>query len=151
MEYLPKVLIIIGGSILVLLSYFAIRGYRSKKWHSTKGILLDKGTKLHLSADLDSTAITWKTLHIKLLYEYEIAGETYRSTRATFSDMVNKPKPALDLLLNEYAQHDYIVIYYNPAKYQDSVLFPGVSVWNFTPMLTGLLFVAVGGYLHYVG
>jgi hypothetical protein len=147
MEYLPKILISIGIGIIILLTFLAIRGYRSKKWRSTKGILIDKGTQVHISKALDSNAITWKSTHIALQYQYEVAGETYRSTRATFSDMVNKPKSALDLLLNEYAEHDYIVVYYNPANYQDSVLFPGISIWNITPMLTGLLFIAAGVYI----
>ncbi|WP_372761147.1 DUF3592 domain-containing protein [Pseudoalteromonas sp.] len=147
MDYLPRILISIGIGIIILLTYAAIRGYKSKKWRSTKGILLDKGTQVHISKALDSNVITWKSTHIALQYEYEVAGETYRSTRATFSDMVNKPKSSLDLLLNEYAEHDYIVVYYNPANYQDSVLFPGISIWNITPMLTGVLFIAAGVYI----
>ncbi len=147
MDYLPRILISIGIGIIILLTYAAIRGYKSKKWRSTKGILLDKGTQVHISKALDSNVITWKSTHIALQYEYEVAGETYRSTRATFSDMVNKPKSSLDLLLNEYAEHDYIVVYYNPANYQDSVLFPGISIWNITPMLSGVLFIAAGVYI----
>jgi hypothetical protein len=147
MAFLPNILILIGILVLIVLGYFAFRGFVSRKWRTTKGVLLNKGTKLHISTDLDTTAITWKTVHIELLYEYQVAGETYRSSRATFSDMVNKPQSALDILLNEYAQHEYIVVYYNPTKHQDSVLFPGLSIWNFTPMLTGILFIAAGGYL----
>lgn len=146
-DYLPHAFITIGAAIIIALSYIAIRASKSTAWGKTSGILLDKGTRLHISKDIQTEAINWKSVHIDIEYEYKVDGVKYISKRATFSDIVNKPMSSLDSLLNEYLSSNNIVVYCNPKKHSDSVLLPGVRIWNFTPMVTGALFIGAGLFI----
>ena len=146
-DSLPYIFIAIGVVIILFLSYIAIRAIKSSQWQTTPGVLLKKGKKLVVSKDTRNRKVEWKTTQIDIEYEYEVNGEKYISKRATFSDMVNKPMSSLDELLNEYLTTSHIIVYYNPSKPSDSVLFPGVRIWNFTPMVSGVLFIATGVYL----
>jgi len=40
-----------------------------------------------------------------------------------------------------------IMVYYDPMKPEDSVLVPGTSLYNFTPLITSFLFVAAGVFV----
>lgn len=136
--------IAIGVVIILFLTFISVNAAQSKSWLKTSGVLLNKGTRLHISKDIQANVVTWKSVHIDIEYEYEVEGKKYISKRATFSDMVNKPMSSLDSLINQYLTENSITVYYNPNKHSDSVLFPGVKIWNFTPMITGLAFIFGG-------
>lgn len=146
-DYLPHIFITVGIAIISFLSYIAIRAVKSKSWKKTSGSLLNKGTRLAISRDVQTKEVDWKSIHIDVEYEYEVDGVKYISNRATFSDMVNKPMSSLNEILYEYLTTEKIVVYYNPKNHSDSVLIPGARVWNFTPMITGGLFIASGIFL----
>lgn len=149
--YIPYILIVVGAAILGYLVYIAFRASSSTSWPKTSGVLLSKGKQLHVSRDLTSHEkhVTWKSLHIDVEYEYEVDGVRYVSSRVTFSDMVNKPVSALDRVLDEYLSSDQVTVHYNPKDPSDSALHPGLRVWNFTPMITGILFIGAGVFLLY--
>lgn len=146
-SYLPYFLIFIGVGLIIFLTSLILRATKSKSWEKTSGVLLDKGTRLHISRDIITKNIDWKSIHIDVQYEYEVDGKIYISKRVTFSDMVNKPMSCLNKLLNEYLSTNKIIVYYNPKNHGDSVLFPGATIWNFTPMITGVIFISVGIFL----
>jgi len=153
-EYIPHILIFIGTGIIAFLSFLAIRAAKSTSWNTAPGVLLKKGTKLIVSKDqgrfsVDKNTVNWKSLHIDVEYAYQVDGVEYVSKRVTFCDMVNKPISSLDKILNEYLASDKVTVYYNPLKHSDSVLLPGVKLWNFTPMITGLIFIASGVFIFY--
>ena len=143
-DYLPHILIAIGTAIIASLSYIAMRAVKSRNWKKTSGFLLKKGTRLNISKDIQTNVVDWKSVHIDVEYEYEVDGVKYVSKRATFSDMVNKPMSSLNKILKEYLSTESVEVYYNPKNHSDSVLLPGARIWNFTPMITGCLFIAAG-------
>ena len=147
MIFFSMIFIIVGALILGFLSYIAIRAFKSKYWTLCNGTILESGTKLHVSGGAGTNERGWSSLHIKMEYEYIVEDVKYISKRVTFSDMVNKPYSSLDNLLNEYIENDHIQMYYNPTNHKDSVLVPGLSIWNFTPMITGFGFVGVGVFM----
>lgn len=148
-NYIPHGFIFAGIGIIAFLSFLAIRASRSSSWNAVPGVLLEKGTRLHVSRDIETGRMSWKSLHIDVEYSYEVEGAEYVSRRVTFSDMVNKPMSSLDGILNEYLASENVTVYYNPSKPSDSVLLPGVKLWNFTPMVTGLFSIAFGLFLLY--
>ncbi|TCK02654.1 DUF3592 domain-containing protein [Marinobacterium mangrovicola] len=146
-DYLPHILIAIGVAVIASLSYISIRAVKSNSWKKTPGFLLNKGTRLHISRDIQAKVVDWQSVHIDVEYEYEVDGVKYISKRATFSDMVNKPISSLNKILKEYLATENVVVYYNPKDHSDSVLFPGARIWNFAPMITGGIFIAAGIFL----
>lgn len=146
-EYLPHLFVLVGVGILALLTYFAVRAVKSASWPSTAGVLLKKGTREHISRDIQTDRVGWSSIHADVEYSYEVNGVEYISKRATFSDMVVKPMSALNALLEEYLASDRVTVYYNPQNPKDSVLLPGARIWNFTPMVTGFGFLGVGVFL----
>lgn len=151
-EYIPHILILAGMGIIAFLSFLAIRAARSSSWPAASGVLLRKGTQLHVSRDKETELVNWKSLHIDAEYAYQVEGVEYTSRRVTFCDMVNKPRSSLDNILDEYLTSEKVTVYYNPMKHSDSVLLPGVKIWNFTPMVTGLFSIALGVFfLYYQG
>ncbi len=88
-----------------------------------------------------------KAVVVDFSYRYQVDGRTYSGSRVTFSDYVNKTGAALKKLQRQYQTHRLIFVYYNPADPADSVLIPGASIYNFTPLLTGIGFLAAGAFL----
>lgn len=146
-DYLPHLFVLVGVGILALLTYHAVRGAKSKSWPTTPGVLLKKGTREHISTDRQTGTVKWSSIHADVEYSYQVDGVEYTSKRATFSDMVVKPMSALNRLLDDFLKTDRITVYYNPKKPADSVLIPGASIWNFTPMLVGFGFMAGGVFV----
>ena len=77
-------------------------------------------------------------------YSYTVAGQAYQGKRVTFSDGINKTMRALRKLQDKYRGKSEIQVYYNPNKPRQSVLVPGLSLYNFTPLITSSLFIAAG-------
>lgn len=148
-DYLPHIHITIGLIIIGALAILALKAARSKSWPSASGVILSKGKKVIDSKSSFHGTTNMKSTQVDMEYQYEVDGVKYVSKRATFSDLVNKPISALDNILSQYELEREIVVYYNPKKHSDSVLIPGVRVWNFTPMITGLFFIAGGFFFLY--
>ena len=80
-------------------------------------------------------------------YRYRVKGQDFEGRRVTFSDLVNKRKGSLERLLDEYRKQKSIRVYYNPENPGESVLKPGTSFYNFTPLITSLAFIACGLFI----
>ena len=63
---------------------------------------------------------------------------------ATYSDVVNKTVGSLKKLQERYRGKSQIQVYYDPARHGESVLIPGVNIFNFTPLITCSLFILAG-------
>ena len=85
---------------------------------------------------------------VNFKYDYKVADRNYHGSRVTFSDGINKTMRALHKLQNRYQGKSEIQVYYNPRKPGQSVLVPGLSLYNFTPLITSTLFVAAGIFIQ---
>ena len=80
-------------------------------------------------------------------YAYRVADRAYQGTRVTYSDGINKTMRALRRLQDRYQGKSRIRVYYNPQNPRQSVLVPGPSLFNFTPLITSTLFVLAGVFI----
>ncbi|NQZ51935.1 MAG: DUF3592 domain-containing protein [Moritella sp.] len=140
---LPYILMTVGLLIIVFLAFVAFKANKSQYWNITQGYILHKGTKI-IERKGDSDSSGWKSIHLDVEFEYEVDGQLFHSKRTTFSDFVNKPVSALDNILKYHLNGELVQVYYNPENPKDSVIIPGIRVWNFTPMVTGLGFICSG-------
>ena len=137
--------IVLGVGLMILLTHSIIKASASKDWPSVWGELQSSG--IH--------SVTVKTRNagrksamggdkVKCLYSYVVDGQSYLSKRVTFSDYVVKTQSALNRILGQHENRSMVKVYYNPKKPGDSVLIPGVSIYNITPYVTAILFSGTG-------
>jgi hypothetical protein len=144
----PYIFIIVDALIIFALCIVAFKAFLTNGWAETNGVILKSGKVLRISEriTLEETQ-SWKSLHIDMEYRYKVDGKEYCSTRVTFTDFVVKPESSLNKLLQEYIENKNIKVFYNPKKPEKSILVPGMSVFNFTPMITGALLMGVGFFI----
>ena len=151
-------LITVIGSCFILVGvmtgwFFCFRilqATRSKHWPFVIGELdsteleevIYKGREAGGGAD---EASAWV---VNFSYRYTVADREYQGKRVTYSDVVNKTMGALHKLQDRYQGKSQIQVFYNPESPEQSVLVPGLSIFNFTPLITSSLFVFVGVFIQ---
>ena len=85
---------------------------------------------------------------VNFKYAYTVADKKYEGSRVTYSDGVNKTQRALRKLRDSYQGRSQMRVYYNPKNPGQSVLVPGLSLFNFTPLITSALFVLAGVFIQ---
>ena len=154
---MDQLLLVSMGTIFILLgvltgAFFCFRIVQagsSKQWPWVVGELqsaalkdvLYEGREVGGGADLASARV------VDFRYRYRVNGQQYDNKRVTFSDAVNKTSGSLNKLQQAYQGKSQIKVYYHPAKPELSVLVPGLSLFNFTPLITSLLFILAGVFM----
>ncbi len=140
-----SIFIFIGAGSAVFLAWRIRRALASRSWPWVLGELESTGLReIKVGASQQSRRHHGVGTVIAFRYRYTVDGREYTGSRVSWSDFVTKSGGALRRLQEHYAGKRGIMVYYNPASPQDSVLLPGVSLYNFTPLVTSLLFVAAG-------
>jgi len=85
---------------------------------------------------------------VNFKYSYTVSDLEYQGSRVTFSDGINKTMRALHRLQDKYQGKPQIQVYYNPKYPNQSVLVPGLSIFNFTPLITSALFILAGLFIQ---
>ncbi len=126
-----------------------MKAFASANWPRVKGELLSTAlrTVVFKGREADGTPDYASAAVADFKYEYEVDGVKYSGSKVTFSDNVSKPLSSLRKLQKLYKGQNNIWVYYNPQKPGESVLIPGVNIFNFTPLITSFLFLAAGIYL----
>ncbi len=150
---------IIGGVFIllgVLITLYLIARLRqalsSHRWPSVVGDLDSAELKnvIYRGKEVNGTAEQASADMVNFKYHYQIHGKLYEGTRVTFSDAINKTSGSLKKIKAMYQGKNQIVIYYNPKSPDQSVLIPGVSIYNITPFITSLLFIAGGIFIMFL-
>ena len=125
------------------------RALASQRWPTVSGELESDALRraVYHGTDSDGTSDQASALLVDFHYRYTVQGKEHHGHRVTFSDGINKTTGALKKLQQRFRNKPMIRVYYNPADPADSVLIPGLSIYNFTPLITSGLFLAVGIYL----
>ena len=149
MQVIGGAFIGVGFLVFILLLKALLKAKVSRLWPMVTGELLDADLKLavYKGVDSDGTTDQASALNVDFTYSYRVKGQQYTGRRVTFSDRVNKTPGSLKKLLKRYQGKSSIVVYYNPEKPQESVLVPGVSLYNLTPFITAILFLLAGLYI----
>ena len=151
-------LVLIIGTCFVLVgvataSFFVYRIYQglaSNQWPFVIGELksTDLREMVYRGRELDGSADTASAWVVDFRYSYSVADRKYEGSRVTYSDGINKPSRALRKLQEKYSGKSLIQVYYNPANPGQSVLVPGVGIFNFTPLITSALFILAGLFIY---
>ena len=137
--------IVMGVSAFLLLTNSLIKAAASSHWPSVLGKLQSSEIKrVTVSNRRGANRAPIGGDMTNFLYSYEVNGQSYSSKRVTFSDYITKTKNALDTLVRESEKKDLIDVYYNPENPKESVLIPGISIYNILPFITFSLFICVG-------
>lgn len=81
---------------------------------------------------------------VNFRFHYAVAGRQCDGSRVTYSDGIKKTMRALRKLQEMYHGNSFIQVHYNPKTSRQSVLVPGLSIFNFTPLITSVLFILAG-------
>lgn len=126
-----------------------VQAANSKSWPWVIGELESNELRdvVYRGRDSDGGADLASARVVNFRYRYRVKNEDYLGTRVTFSDSVNKTGGALKQLQDRYQGKSQIKVFYRPDRPRQSVLVPGLSIFNFTPLITSLLFIAVGVFI----
>ena len=137
---------------LATAAFFCVRLYQafaSRRWPFTIGELESSDLKLvvYRGREVGGGPDEASAMVVDFSYRYRVGEQRFNGKRVTFSDGINKTMRALKKLQQAYQDKSEIRVYYNPARPAQSVLVPGPSLFNFTPLITSGLFVAVGIFI----
>jgi len=151
-------LVVVIGSCFVLVGiatgaffcYRILQAVASKRWPFVLGELesSDLREAVYRGREVGGGADEASAWLVDFKYSYTVADKKYRGKRVTYSDSVNKTMRALRKLQDRYRGKSQIQVYYNPKNPQQSVLVPGPSIFNFTPLITSALFIAAGVFIQ---
>lgn len=149
--------VLLIGSSFVLVgvatgSFFVRRIYQgitSSKWPFVIGELESTDLREVIFTGRDpgggvDSASAWV---VNFRYSYFVSDRKFDGSRVTYSDGINKTSRALHKLQEKYQGKSLIQVYYDPNNPKQSVLVPGLSIFNFTPLITSVLFILAGLFI----
>ena len=140
------ILIIFGAIGIVMIGVFA---YQIKTWFDIKYWAQTHATLLEArilfidpprSSNGEKRASYFK---LDVEYEYSACGKKYKGKKITLSDNTTKTKKELNRLLDKCKNSTTLIVYYNPLRENQSVLFPEINRYIFSTLYIGIIFVAV--------
>ena len=76
----------------------------------------------------------------KIVYQYQVDGQKYESTRISFFSSSGNASQ----MVSRYPKGKTVRVYYNPDKFKQAVLVPGNSSLNFVPFIFAAVFIMLG-------
>ena len=142
--------ILVGVLTGALFCYRIVQATTSTGWPSVTGELESSELKevVYRGREVGGRPDEASAWVVNFNYSYQIADKKYHGSRVTYSDGVNKTVRALRKLQNRYQGQSQIQVYYNPKNPSQSVLVPGLSIFNLTPLITSTLFVLAGVFVQ---
>jgi hypothetical protein len=142
--------VLVGVATGVFFIYRIFQGVTSSQWPFVMGELESTELKevIYEGRDSDSTADLASTWVVNFEYSYSVSDKKYDGSRITYSDGINKTSRALRSLQKKYQRKSVIQVYYNPKNPDESILVPGLSIFNFTPLITSGLFILSGLFIY---
>jgi hypothetical protein len=142
--------VLVGVATGVFFVYRIYQGVTSSKWPFVIGELESTDLKevIFKGRDFDGGVDSASAWVVNFRYSYSVADRKHDGSRVTYSDGINKTSRALHKLQEKYQGKSLIQVYYNPNNSRQSVLVPGLSIFNFTPLITSALFILVGLFIY---
>ena len=142
--------ILVGVSTGTFFIYRILQAVSSNRWPFVLGELesSDLREAIYRGREVEGTRDQASAWVVDFRYRYSVADKDYTGTRVTSSDGVNKTMGALRKLQEQYQGKSQIRVYYNPKKPGQSLLIPGPSLFNFTPLITSALFITAGIFIQ---
>ncbi len=142
--------IFVGFATGIFFCYRIFQGTTSTRWPFVIGELESAELKevIYKGRDAGGGADEASAWVVNFRYRYTVANRKYDGSRVTYSDGINKTMRALRKLQDKYQGKSQIQVYYNLKNPKQSVLVPGLSIFNFTPLITSTLFILAGVFIQ---
>jgi len=142
--------VLVGVATGVFFVYRIYQGITSSSWPFVIGELESTDLKevIFNGRDVDGGVDSASAWVVNFRYSYSVADRKYGGSRVTYSDGINKTSRALHKLQEKYQGKSLIQVHYNPDNPRQSVLVPGLSIFNFTPLITSALFILAGLFIY---
>ena len=151
---MDNTIVLVVGSCFVLFGvatgaffiYRIYQGVASTHWPFVIGELESTDLKevIYTGRDADGGPDSASAWVVNFRFHYSVADRKYDGSRVTYSDGINKTMRALHKLQEKYHGKSFIQVHYNPKNPRQSVLVPGLTIFNFTPLITSVLFILAG-------
>ena len=155
---MDNTIVLIVGSCFILFGvatgaffiYRIYQGVASTHWPFVIGELESTDLKkvIYRGRDAAGGPDSVSACVVNFRYHYSVADRKHEGSRVTYSDGINKTSRALHKLQEKYQGKSLIQVYYNPDNPRQSVLVPGLSIFNFTPLITSALFILAGLFIY---
>ena len=142
--------VLVGVATSVFFIHRIFQGVTSSQWPFVFGELESTDLKevIYEGRDSDGTVDLASAWVVNFRYSYSVSDRKYDGSRVTYSDGINKTSRALRKLQKKYQGKSLIQVYYNPKNPDESVLVPGLNIFNFTPLITSVLFILTGFFIY---
>lgn len=125
-------IIILASLAGLLLTLFAINNsinaFKTKSWPTTEGTIYSSEV-IHSSRYVP-----------KIVYTYDVDTNAYSSERIRLKDMAQyKKREDAQEVANKYPIDSKVKVYYNPAKFDEAILEPGIKGEHIFMLLIGLI------------
>lgn len=139
--YLGWVFIAVGCIALIPVSYFIYIGFKSRRWPTRMAMITYNSLAVKKAGYWEGRSLLGGDL---IKYRYNVERVDYENNQITAADLILKLMVASDELLARFPEKEMLEIHYNPKKPQQSLLISGLTKWNFLPLVTIGIFIAVG-------
>ncbi len=126
------IIIILASLAGLLLTLFAvnnsINASKTKSWPTTEGTIY-------------SSEVVRSSRYVpKIVYTYNVDTNAYSSERIRLKDMAQyKKKVDAEKVANKYPVDSKVKVYYNPIKFDEAILDPGIKGEHIFMLLIGLI------------
>lgn len=127
-----KLIIILSSLAGLALTIFAANtamfAYKTKSWPTTEGTVF-------------SSEVVRSSRYVpKVVYTYDVDTNAYSSERIRLKDMAQyKKKEDAAQVANKYPVNAKVKVYYNPTKFDEAILEPGIKGEHIFMFLIGLI------------
>ncbi|MDR1985091.1 MAG: DUF3592 domain-containing protein [Prevotellaceae bacterium] len=112
--------------IIILFCYVIVKIYQAKYWTKHEGLIISSDIEKNITDDNDRMVTTFKN---NIFYKYSVNSIYYTSHRIFFGDFIWQSSYLISRKIkNKYNVNNKIVMYYNPKKPQESVLYRGIHI-----------------------
>jgi hypothetical protein len=140
---LITVAMFIAGIFLLLYGINQIYGgYKSTKWPTTDGIVIESRIGKNIPSSTDK--VRTPTFYPIVRYEYNAQGTKYTCNRIRFSGGTGDKRSKAKKYVDKYPVGKAVIVYYYPDDPKTAVLEPGMVWTAFMASLGGLVFLFVG-------
>lgn len=144
--YVFSVLVVALGFAVIFLTPI---GYDSTvKQHAAKSWPVAQGIVVHSSVreKEDSTGDSGTMYNAKVSTEYTVGGRRYRINEIYFaqSDAWSTPSYGAERTVRKYKKGTQVPVYYDPERPAIATLEPGVKLWNYVSIGSGVGLMILG-------
>ena len=128
------------GSIGVFVSIPGlIRSFRSRKWPSVKGEVIESSISISRSNDVSD-----RSVYPHLVFEYTVNDIKYKSSKIAIIRGCTESEAKI--YPGKYPVGSDIYVYYNPLKPATAVIEPGFHMTAFLGLYISAIFMFMGAY-----